>query len=233
MDGAGLVRRAEDLGEDRVVAERGHQEVAVVLAGLGVPVARPRGVGTVRDELVEHGAEGARARRAVPAKAPRQPVVRERDGRDLGGVVRLGVAQPAELGDGERRDGDEPRTGGEIRRAKLLDEVRGGSRGTGVVPQERVTDHVAVGVEGDHPVLLSAHGDGVDVRDAAGIRDRLLYGVPPRGGIDRGAVRVRRATQANLGARREIPDDDLATLSGRVHPCDESHDSSLSLRGRG
>ena len=91
----------------------------------------------------------------------------------------------------------------------------------GVVPQQRRPDHLAGAVEADHAVLLTAHRDGGDVVQPAGRAGRVLQGGPPRGRVDLGAVRVRRATLAHQRSGGRVPDDDLARLGGRVDPGDE------------
>src|SRR5690606_41035669 len=105
--------------------------------------------------------------------------------------------------------------------AGLPHEVRRGLRRAGVVPQECGPDDAAVRVERDEPVLLATHGDGVDVGQAAGLRERLLEGDPPRLGVDLGAVRVASLPAADETARLCVADDDLAGLRRAVDPGDE------------
>ena len=47
--------------------------------------------------------------------------------------------------------------------AELVDEALRLRRGLGVVPQLRRTEHCALLVEDDHPVLLARHADGADI----------------------------------------------------------------------
>jgi hypothetical protein len=156
--------------------------------------------------------------------------VGEGDGGDPGGVLRLGVAQPAQLRDGQRRDrhgADRLRPGGgaglRVAVPELADEVHGRLGGAGVVPEQRLADDGAVRVEHDHAVLLPAHRDGGDVVQAAGVRDGGLQRLPPAVGVDLGAVRVGRAAGAHQGTGLGVAHDDLAGLGGRVHPGDQRH----------
>ncbi len=59
-------------------------------------------------------------------------------------------------------------------------------------------------------MLLAADRPRGDVGVAAGIRDRCFQRTPPRGGVDLGAGRVRRAPFAHDRTRLGIRDDDLA-----------------------
>lgn len=102
----------------------------------------------------------------------------QRDGGDALGVVRLGVGQPAQFGHRQRgyrhrSDHHGPRGPALLQilplRISLLrptvlgDERLGGCGRTCVVPQQRVADHLAGGVECDHPVLLAAHCGSGDI----------------------------------------------------------------------
>ena len=86
--------------------------------------------------------------------------MRQADGRGAGGRLGLVVAQPAQLGDRQRRDRDAAhRVGPRLRTAELVDQVGRGVRA------ERVSFHSSAGrttpaglVEADHAVLLAAHG---------------------------------------------------------------------------
>ena len=80
-------------------------------------------------------------------------------GEDLGFVF----PEPGELGDGERRDGHAARVLRPVRGAELVDEALRLRRRLGVVPQLRRTEHLALLVEDDHPVLLARHTDGADI----------------------------------------------------------------------
>ncbi len=131
LDGlAGAIGRAEHARQDGVVAEGGDQQLTVVLAGRGSPVARAARVGSVGGQLGELRSERGGARRAVAAKSPGQPVVRQRDGRDPLGVLGLGVAQPAQLGGRERRDRHAAGAVRELLGAELGDERFGRARPT-------------------------------------------------------------------------------------------------------
>ena len=80
-------------------------------------------------------------------------------GEDLGFVL----LEPGELGDGERRDGHAARVLGPVRRAQFVDEALRLRCRFGVVPQLRRSEHPALLVEDDHPVLLARDADRRDV----------------------------------------------------------------------
>ena len=89
--------------------------------------------------------------------------MRQGNGGDPGGVVRLLVREPTQFGDGEGSDrdaadgvGPPARAEDDVAVAELLDELLRCLRRAGVVPQQRGSDDLTGGVEGDHPVLLSA-----------------------------------------------------------------------------
>ena len=114
----------------------------------------------------------------------------EQDRRHARSAVGLVVAQPAQLGD--REGGDQhaaDRVGARLRTAHLGDQVVGRAGGAGVVPEQGVAHRLAVGVEGDHAVLLAGDGDRVGpLEQAVG---RVVDGAEPGPGIDLGAGRVR------------------------------------------
>ena len=75
-----------------------------------------------------------------------------------GPVVGLAAVQPAELGHRERSDRDAADGGrpvGSATRQLLRSAIRI-RRGLGVVPQLGRTDHLTVGIENHHAVLLAA-----------------------------------------------------------------------------
>ena len=184
-------------------AEHGRQLRRPAAEGVAQDV-EPVGV-VGRREVAGAGRVAAVGDRVAAGELPGQPVVREQHARDAVGELGLVVGQPAQLRDGEA--GDRHRTDGlgpDGRAAELVDEVERRLRGAGVVPQQRGPDDVVVLVEGDHAVLLTADADGLDVVEQA-LRG-LAEGVPPGGGVDLGALRVRRAAGA----------DDLAGFARRT-----------------
>lgn len=94
---------------------------------------------------------------------------------------------------------------------EFVDEVGGGVCGTGVVPQECVADGGAVGVEGDHAVLLGGDGDGGDVVEEAPFGG-FEEGMPPHVGVDFGSVRVGGTALTDEGSGFCIAYDDLGGL---------------------
>ena len=83
-----------------------------------------------------------------------------------GPVVGLAAMQPAELGHGERCDGNaadrRSPVGGSP--GELLDQPSGIWRRLRVVPQLCGPYHLTVGIEHDHPVLLTGDTDRFDIR---------------------------------------------------------------------
>ena len=205
--------------------ERGDEQFAVVLAVGRAPVAGAARIGTVGGQRGELRAERTRARRAVAEQSPGEPVVRERDRGDARGVLRFGVAQPAQLGGGEARDGNAAGAACQLGGAELGDE--GGCRpgAARVVPQQRGPDHLARGVEHDHAVLLPADGDRGDVIEAARVGDRGLEGGPPGIRMHLGAVGMPGAPRAHHGSGLQVANHHLAALGGGIDPCDERHSS--------
>ena len=150
--------------------------------------------------------------------------MRQADGGRTRGVLRLVVAQPAQLGDRERRDRHQPdRVHPRRRAAELVDQVEGGLRGAGVVPQQRRAYDGAGLVEADHAVLLAADRDRRDVVEPAGGRDRLLERVPPGVGVHLGALGMGGGPAADQRTGVRVADDDLAGLGRGVDPGDERH----------
>ncbi len=206
---------AEDPRHDRVVAQAELEEVTAVLTGRGRPVAGAARITAVGDQRVEGGRAG---------ELPGQPVVREADGGRARGVVGLVVAEPAQLGDRERRDRHQPdRVDPGLRSAELVDQVERGLGGAGVVPEQSRAYDGSVGVEADHAVLLAADGDRVDVVEPARGLDGLLERVPPRIRMHLGALRVGSVTAAHERTGLRIADDDLAGLGRGVDPGNEWH----------
>ena len=159
----------------------------------------------------------------------------EHAGAGPGQVVRLGIPHPAQLADRGRGNRNEAGRVGPRLGAELADEVGGRLRGTGVVPQQRISHDLAVLVEQHHAVLLAADGHGghpVEQAPAA----RLLPRRPPVAGVDLGAVGVRRTPGAHHLPGVGVADDDLAGLGRGVDPGDEQtirHVVTLSAFGSG
>jgi hypothetical protein len=84
--------------------------------------------------------------------------------------------------------------------ARFEDQLFRIRRGAGVVPQQGRADHVSGLIKAHHAVLLTAHGDGVDVVQAARLRDRFLQGGPPMIRVDLGALRVGSPALTHQGA---------------------------------
>src|SRR5690606_24040795 len=102
----------------------------------------------------------------------------------------------------------------------------------GVVPQQGGPDDPAVLVQGDHPVLLAADGDGGDVVQPASLPDRRVERVLPGGRVDLGALRMAGAARAEDGAAAGVADDDLARLRRGVDAGDEGHGQAAPSRWR-
>jgi len=218
-------------------AARGPRPATPTRAG-HVPGARR--VGPVRDQGLER-------RRAHDA--PRQVVVGQADRGDAGRVLGLVVGQPAQLrhgqgGDGHGAGGLGPPRGPFGPRvvagvgAAFADEVAGGARRTGVVPQQCGPDDIPVRVEADHAVLLAPHGERGDVVEASGEFDGLQESGPPRLGVDLGPLRMRGSALAHDAFPGRVVDDYLARLCRRVDAGDVwtavAHGASLgSDSGRG
>ena len=179
------------------------------------PVAGAARVAAVGDQGVQ---------RLRAGELPGQPVVGQADGRRTCGVLGLVVAQPAQLGDGERRDRHQPdRVHPRPGTAELVDQVEGGLRGAGVVPQQRRSYDGAGLVEADHAVLLAADRDRRDVVEPAGGRDRLLERVPPGVRVHLGALGMGGGPAADQLTGVRVADDHLAGLGRGVDPGDERH----------
>ena len=159
-------------------------------------VAGAAGVGAVRDQV----GQVARRRSEPAAQPPRQPVVRQAHRRRRRGVLLLVLGEPAQLGDGERGDGDAADGVGPLLGAQLRDEVRGRLGRARVVPQQRGPHDGSALVEAHHPVLLAADGDRGDVVEPPGGGERLIQGASPR---PPGRPRCRRgAARAPAGPAR-------------------------------
>ena len=189
----GLFTRPENPRQNRGGAESALEEVEFVLAGDRRPVRGPRGVRPIGRQLLEHRSELGLVDGAEPAQAPGQPVMGECDGSDTCGVLRFGVAQPAQLGRRERRDGHNTQSRRVHISTHLGDQVAGGTSTAGVVPEQCVADDPAVLVEDDHAVLLPCHRDGSDIIESASLRKSRLQSVPPGGGRHLRSRRMRRA----------------------------------------
>ena len=188
-------------GTARSVPCREPEEVGAVLAGARRPVAGAGGVTAV-------GRPGVGCGRAVGADPAGEPVVGEHAGAGPGQVVGLVVAHPAQLAHRGRSDRDEPGGVGPGLGAELGDQVVGGLRRAGVVPQQRGSHDLAVLVEQHHAVLLAADGDRGDAVEDA-VAARLLARRPTSGAgrprCRRGARRARCARPPRSRRRRRRP----------------------------
>ena len=116
------------------------------------------------------------ARPGAPGQLPGQPVVRQADRGDPGGVLRLVPGQPAQLGHGEaghRHDAD--RVGPGLPAGLAAAELRRSGRRRR--RRDRVSFHSSAGrttspssSRHDHAVLLAGDRDGRDVVQTAGLR---------------------------------------------------------------
>jgi hypothetical protein len=148
--------------------------------------------------------------------------VREQHLGHPGRALRLGVAQPAQLGDRERRDQHAAgHVGAGLGSAHLLDQRRGLGRGPGVVPEQRVAHRRAGRVEADQPVLLAAHRDAVGAPEQA--VGRGVHRAQPGPRVDLGAGRVRRRTLPVHGPVVGVHEQRLGGLRRGVDTQDEGH----------
>ena len=190
-DGLGV--RLRGFGAFRGLEHHGDQ-VAAVFVRRGIVVDGAGGVGTVGEQRVEMGVL-AFGDRTVAGDAPAQPIVGQADGGDFLGVFGLVLGHPCHLGqrvggDGGGAYGLDPTllaSGDWVFRlavlcgrcAELFDQSRSLGRRTGVVPQHRIADHIALVVEDHHAVLLAADGQRGYVVQAAGLLGGLLECAPP------------------------------------------------------
>ena len=167
----GPLRRAEHGRQVRAATTHGQlEEVEPVVAARGVVITGAAGVAAIGGQRRDVG---------VTAQPPRQPVVRQADGRRAIGMLRFVVGEPPQLGHrdrGQRHDTDglRPRP----RAAELVDERARRVGRTHVVPQQRGPHHLAGLVEAHHAVLLRTDRDRLDAVQSTRGRDRL-----PRGGF--------------------------------------------------
>jgi hypothetical protein len=108
------------------------------------------------------------------------------------------LREPAQLGHGEGRDGNDahrirPRPASRRATPQLADQIDGSVGGPGVVPEQSRPHHPAGLVEAHHPVLLRTHCHRGDVGQPAGLVQRHPQRRPPRVGVYLGALRVRGA----------------------------------------
>ena len=190
------------------------QHVPAVLALCRRPVASARSVATIGHQL----AAGQLVRSASRAAAPRVPSA-------ASARVRSGAATTA-WSTSSTATGTLPTVWAHSASppGKLLDQPPGVWRRLGVVPQLGRSDHLPVGVEHDHAVLLTGDADGRDVW-RSGRRPRLLEGGPPRRGIllaaRRGRRRMRRAGSGDHVSGGDVADLDLGALGRRIDACDQ------------
>ena len=199
-------------------------EIAAVLVMRGIVVNGAGSVGTVGEQGFEMSVL-ALGHRAIAGDTPAQPIVRQTDGGNLLGVLRLVLGHPRHLGqrvggDGGGSDGLDPAllaAGGHVVRfvalgrscTELVDQGGGLRGGTGVIPEHRIANHVALLVENDHAMLLAANREGRDIVKPAGLLGGLGEGLPPEFRVDRGAIRVLGLPEPNLFAGGGVRDADL------------------------
>jgi hypothetical protein len=148
-------------------------------------------------------------------------------------MLRLGVAQPPELRDRERRDWNHAGSASVFGGTHLFGQVPRRLGAAGVVPEQSRSDHPTVGVEGDHAVLLARYRDGRDVIQPAGIVDCGPERLPPQLRIDFGPVGMGGPSLRMQCARLGVSDDDLAALGRGVYSGNQGHGgASLSALKR-
>src|SRR5690606_31505144 len=204
LDGASLA--GDDPGQQRGVEPDVAQQVGVV--ALGRPPAGAGGVAAAGD--------------ALAGQAFGEVVVRQPSGGGPLGVVRLVLAQPGPLGDGERRGGHAAAAPGEGFGAVLVDQRGGLPGGADVVPEHGGPDGLAGVVEGDQAVLLAADGDGAGPVGPAGLLDGRAERPPPLLGVAlaarAGGDGVRGTAFSDDGAAVHVYCDGLGRLGGAVDP---------------
>ena len=204
------------------------QQIAAVLPCAAGEVPGARGVGGVGHQVGDRG--GAR-------EAPGDVVVREADRRDPGGILRLVLSEPTQLGGGDRGDRNgaglaRPDLGAEFGHQRL-----GRCAGAVVVPQHRGPHHGAVFIKRDEPVLLTANTHGSHILQATRLLDGDAQGIPPGLRIHLGSCGVGRRAGANERSGLGIPNHDLGRLRGGVdtgnEPTRGSHVSTVRLSRSG
>lgn len=212
--------RSEHLGEARDATERPREQIEIVGTGRGAPVRSAAGIGAVRRERLQVGAEVAGAGRPEAAQPPGEPVVGQGDGSDPGRIGRLVLAQPPQLRARERRHGHDSDPARVFLGTDFGHERRRGLGAADVVPEQGVTHHAPLHVERHEPVLLGGDRDRGDVVQSAGIDDRALECRPPGLGVHLRAGRMRRPAGAHDLSRLQVVHTHLAALRGRIHPGD-------------
>jgi hypothetical protein len=153
---------------------------------------------------------------------PGDVVVRQQHLGHARGRLGLVVAQPAQLGDRERRHQDAAgHLGTRLRSAHLGDQGRGLGGRPGVVPEQRVAHRLPVVTERDHAVLLTPdrHRVGALEQACGGDVDRAQPG--PR--IHLGPRRMRRLTCTDHAAVIGVDQQCLGRLRRGVDTKDEGH----------
>ncbi len=199
------------------------EQIEIVRPRSGAPVGGAARIRSIGGQCFETRTQRARLGRPIPEEPPGQPVVGECHGGHPLGVVRLGVAQPAQLGGGERRDGNDAHPPGVVVRADLGGQVASCRGGAGVVPEQGVADDAALRIEHHHAVLLSGDRHRRDVVETAGVVDGGEQRIPPGGGVDLRPIRMPGAARAHDGSGLQVAYDDFAALGRRVDSGDEGH----------
>ena len=220
-------------------------QVAVVFVRCGVIIDGAGSVGTVGEQGLEMCVL-IFGDRTVSGDAPTQPVMGQTDRRDLLGVFGLVLGHPCHFGqrvgsDGGRSHGLHPTLLASCCRVfRLAVPGRCGSHffnqrrrlrgGVYVVPQHRVTNHIAMFVENHHAVLLAANGQCGHVVQSASMLCGFLERVPPARGINGCAVRMLGLTKAHQIAGFGIGYAHFAGLGRRVNAGYESTNHVASLQ---
>ncbi len=146
---AGGLIRSVDLRQSqsrrRLRPDRERQQIAPLAAIPRRPPAGARGLAPVSDE--------------VSCQPQVEPVVWQPNRHGARQIFGRGAREVGKLGDGDRGDEARPDLPTEIGHGV---ETFGVGSGVDVVPERRRTDDPVIGIEGDHPVLLSADTDGLD-----------------------------------------------------------------------
>ena len=186
------------------MAERLLHEGVVPGAGARGEVAGPGGVAAV-------GEEG----RPVGVEVAGQVVVGQQHPVGAGGVLRLVLRHPAQLGGVMDATSTLPSSSAQAAGPPISSTSSAGlRRRAGVVPQQGVAHHGAVLVERDHPVLLAPDGD------RGGLREEGPGGVVERGEpgprVHLGPVRVGGAALREDLAGAGVDEERLGGLGGGV-----------------
>ena len=148
------------------------------------------------------------------------------------GIVRLVLGEPPSLADREGSYRNAANSIGPCLRASpFAHEIIGCCCRPSVIPQQRISNWFACGVEGHHSVLLPGYGDRRDAIEHA--IEGCAECRPPSTWIDRGAFGVRGPCLPNQFAGIGIANDDLDRLGGGINSGDECHVAEARAQTRG